>query len=205
MAGNLPLGSMDALPSDRRGRACSDSLMSNGNSLFRRISSLFHQKFSLFDRVGNSIKKANEYTLLRRSIMDEKPRNRENSLYFPWITGNQPWRIVRLRPPPASRLVLQRKRASADSWVLLSGNVTARMQVRPRRCQLASSARPNPSQTFKSNQDRDAILVHCSSRAQVEDKKAPPLWKEAGLQQSNKWTCGSDMSPILSAGLPTNA
>jgi hypothetical protein len=60
---------MVAPPFDRRGRACSDSLMSNGNSsgslmpkkhsLFRRIISLFHRKFSLFDCVGNSIKKGN--------------------------------------------------------------------------------------------------------------------------------------------------
>ncbi len=24
-----------------------------------------------------------------------KAQNRENSLYFPWITGNRPWRMVR--------------------------------------------------------------------------------------------------------------
>ena len=51
---------------DRRGRACSDSLMSNENSLFRRIRSLLRRKISLFDHVGNSIKKANQYVWLGR-------------------------------------------------------------------------------------------------------------------------------------------
>jgi hypothetical protein len=34
---------------------------------------------------------------------EKQSSNRKNSLYFPWITGNRPWRIVRWRlfPPPA--------------------------------------------------------------------------------------------------------
>jgi hypothetical protein len=43
------------------GEPCSDSLMPNENSLFGRINSLFRQNFSLFDCVGNSIKKGNQY------------------------------------------------------------------------------------------------------------------------------------------------
>jgi hypothetical protein len=72
-------------------RACSNSLMSNG----RRISSLFRRKFSLFDRIGNFIKKGNQSGRLGRCIRAKKAHNRENSLYFPWITGNRLRRMVR--------------------------------------------------------------------------------------------------------------
>jgi hypothetical protein len=64
------------------------SLMPKKNSLFGRINSLFRQNFSLFDSVGNSIKKGNQYGRLGRCIRAKKAHNRENSLYFPWITGN---------------------------------------------------------------------------------------------------------------------
>jgi hypothetical protein len=63
--------------------------MPNENSLFRRITSLFRRKFSLFGCVGNSIKKASRYRRLERPINAESALNRENSLYFPWITGNR--------------------------------------------------------------------------------------------------------------------
>ena len=70
------------------GEPCSDSLISNENSLFRRIGSLFRRKISLFDCAGNSIKKANQYGRLGRRIKVGNAGNRENSLYFPWISGN---------------------------------------------------------------------------------------------------------------------
>ena len=62
--------------------------MPEKHSLFRPIISLFRRKFSLFDRVGNSIKKGNRYGGLGRRIRAKKAPNRENSLYFPWISGN---------------------------------------------------------------------------------------------------------------------
>jgi hypothetical protein len=77
------------------GGRCSGSLMPNENSLFRRISSLFRREFYLFDCVGNSIKKGNQYGGLGRRIRANKAPNRENSLYFPWITGNRMGRMVR--------------------------------------------------------------------------------------------------------------
>jgi hypothetical protein len=64
-------------------------------SLFRRIISLFRRRFSLFDRVGNPLKKVNQYGWLGRRIRAENALNHENSLYFPWITGNRMWRMVR--------------------------------------------------------------------------------------------------------------
>jgi hypothetical protein len=42
------------------GKPCRGSLMPTENSLFRRISSLFRLKFSLFGCVGNSVQKPNE-------------------------------------------------------------------------------------------------------------------------------------------------
>src|SRR5262245_34889775 len=48
--------------------------MPRKNSLFGKINSLFRRNFSLFGCVGNSIKKANEYASLRRSIVAERPR-----------------------------------------------------------------------------------------------------------------------------------
>ena len=63
--------------------------MPKKNSLFGRINSLFRQNFSLFDSVGNSIKEANHYRWLGRCIRANRVQNRENSLYFPWITGNR--------------------------------------------------------------------------------------------------------------------
>jgi len=96
MAGNLPLGlRWMRFRSIAAGELCSDSLMSNGNSLFRRISFLFRRKFSLFDRTGNSIIKGNQNGRLGRGIRADKAQNRENSLYFPWITGNRMRRMVR--------------------------------------------------------------------------------------------------------------
>jgi hypothetical protein len=70
------------------GEPCSVSLMPKENSLFRRIISLFRRKFSLFDCVGNSIKKGNQYGRLGRCLRADNARIRENSLYFPWISGN---------------------------------------------------------------------------------------------------------------------
>jgi hypothetical protein len=72
------------------------SLMPKENSLFGRINSLFRQNFSLFDCVGNSIKKGNQYERLGRCIRANQAQNRENSLYFPWISGNRTRRMVRL-------------------------------------------------------------------------------------------------------------
>ena len=69
--------------------------MPKKNSLFGQINSLFRLKFSLFDCVGNSIKKGNQYGRLGRCIRAKKAHNRENSLYFPWITGNAMRRMVR--------------------------------------------------------------------------------------------------------------
>jgi hypothetical protein len=57
------------------------------NSLFGQINSLFRRKFSLFDCVGNSIKKGNQYGRLGRCYRADNARIRENSLYFPWISG----------------------------------------------------------------------------------------------------------------------
>ncbi len=70
------------------GKPCRGSLMPNENSLFAQINSLFHRKFSLFGCVGNWIKEANHCRGLARRISADEARNRENSLYFPWITGN---------------------------------------------------------------------------------------------------------------------
>jgi hypothetical protein len=78
------------------GKPCRDSLMPSENSLFAQINSLFRRKFSLFDRVGNSIKEANHCRWLGRRVSDDA-RNRENSLYFPWLSGNRPRRRVRCR------------------------------------------------------------------------------------------------------------
>jgi hypothetical protein len=78
---------MDGLPFVAAGEPCSGSLMLSENSLFRRITSLFRQKFSLFDRVGNSIKKGSDCEWLGLRIRAENALNRENSLYFPWITA----------------------------------------------------------------------------------------------------------------------
>jgi len=71
------------------------SLIPNKNSLFTQINSLFRRKFSLFDCAGNSIKKGNQYGRLGRRIRAENALNRENSLYFPWVSGNRPQRMVR--------------------------------------------------------------------------------------------------------------
>ena len=77
-----------APPLDRRRRLIRRFADAKEHSLFRRISSLFRRKISLFDRVGNSIKKGNQYRPLGRRIRANKTQNRENSLYFPWISGN---------------------------------------------------------------------------------------------------------------------
>src|SRR5882672_8244990 len=63
--------------------------MPEENSLFTQINSLFRRKFSLFGCVGNSVEEANDYAWLERCIRTDNARNRENSLYFPWITGNE--------------------------------------------------------------------------------------------------------------------
>ena len=84
---------MDAPPFDRRGRACSDfadvsvSLMPNENSLFGRIISLFRPKFSLFDCVGNSIKKGNHYGWLGRRIRAKNARIAKIPCIFPGYQG----------------------------------------------------------------------------------------------------------------------
>ena len=49
--------------------------MPNENSLFRRITSLFRRKFSLFGCVGNSIKKASRYRPLEGPINVESPES----------------------------------------------------------------------------------------------------------------------------------
>ena len=61
--------------------------MPKENSLFGQINSLFRRKFSLFDCVGNSIKKGNQYGRLGRCFRADNARIRENSLYFPYISG----------------------------------------------------------------------------------------------------------------------
>ena len=81
---------------------CSGSLMPNENSLFGQINSLFHRKFSLFDCAGNSIQKANQYGQLGRRFRVNSARNRENSLYFPWITGNPAVEISSLVTVPTA-------------------------------------------------------------------------------------------------------
>jgi hypothetical protein len=42
------------------------SLMTDENSLFTQINSLFRRKFSLFGCVGNSVQEANDYAWLER-------------------------------------------------------------------------------------------------------------------------------------------
>ena len=57
-------------------------------SLFQTPESLLAPENSLFLRVGNLAKKPNETQWLQRHIGAENAQNRENSLYFPWITAN---------------------------------------------------------------------------------------------------------------------
>jgi hypothetical protein len=60
--------------------AVSGSLMLTENSLFHRISSLLRRKFSLFDRLGNSIKKGNDCEWL--GVINQS-RKRFESRKFP--------------------------------------------------------------------------------------------------------------------------
>jgi hypothetical protein len=72
------------------------------NSLIIPCYSLLRRKNSLFRRVGNLQKKRPFFGKIAGSRWPKIGLNRENSLYFPCITGNFTWRRVRARllPPP---------------------------------------------------------------------------------------------------------
>jgi hypothetical protein len=119
------------------------------NSLIIPCYSLLRRKNSLFRRVGNLQKKRPFFGKIAGSRWPKIGLNRENSLYFPCITGNFTWRRVRARllpPPRFNILILQ---CFSGFWQ--SGISTSSRGFRASRASARWSQETNESPVWGSN------------------------------------------------------